>query len=234
MRISIIAAPAALMVLGFAISGCTATQSKDQLIVDQARNTVREMLADDNMPDLRFQMKNAKAVLIVPSAFKAGFLFGGEGGDGVLLRRVAGGWSDPAFYTLGTGSFGLQAGVQQSETILLIMNDKALNALLKTPVKFGGELSVAVGPEGGGITGATTAGLGADVLSFSKSRGLYGGITLTGAYAQPRQDLHKAFYGRELSPEEIVDKRAPTNPAADALRAALGSIPALPAKAAPR
>lgn len=228
------AALAAILAMGLALSGCASTQSnqrqsKEQRIVDQARLTAKNMLGDEHMPDLRLHMKTAKAVLIVPSAFKAGFLFGGEGGDGVLLTRTKqGGWSDPAFYTIGSGSFGLQAGVQQSQTMLLIMNEKALNALLKTPVNFGGSLSIAVGPAGGGITGATTAGLGADVLSFSKARGLYGGLTLTGAYAQPRQDLHKAFYGKELLPRDIVARRSASNPALESLRAALATVPLPP------
>jgi len=219
-----IATVAVLSTVGPLAVPAHADSSDGQLLVDQAKLTAQNLLNDKDMPDLRYWMKRAKAVLIVPSLLKAGFLVGAEGGSGVLLTRDAKGvWSYPAFYTLGAGSFGLQIGLKSSETIFLIMSDGGLQALLENPVKLGADVSMAVGPVGGGVSGATTTNLRSDVYSFSKSKGLFGGISFDGAVAVPRNDMNEAFYGKPANSKEIVLQRMFANKSADSLRRSLRS-----------
>src|SRR3546814_1574062 len=115
-------------------------------------------------------MRRAKAVMIFPSLLKGAFFIGGEGGSGVLLTRdPQGNWSNPAFYTMGTVSFGLQFGGQSSEAILVVMTDAGLNAIIEDQVKLGADLSAAAGPIGVGASAATTTAAGADIYTYSRS-----------------------------------------------------------------
>jgi lipid-binding SYLF domain-containing protein len=162
-------------------------------------------------------------VLVVPSLIKGGFILGAEGGSGVLLARDARGqWSGPAFYTLGTGSIGLQAGVQDSEVILVIVTEKGLNAILDKSFKLGADASVAAGPIGGaGVAAATTAGLGADIYAFARTRGAFAGISLEGTAVVRREAWNKAYYGKAVDPRAILIQRQLSSPGADRLRRAL-------------
>ena len=120
--------------------------------------------------------------MICPRVFKAGFIFGGEGGACVLLARAGNGtWSYPAFYGMGSGSFGLQIGIQDAEFIMMIMTEKGLHAMLDSQFKLGADASLAVATIGVGVQGSTTGALGADIVAFSQSRGLFGGISLEGS-----------------------------------------------------
>ena len=121
-------------------------------------------------------------MLISPSITRAGFVVGGSGGDALLLARDDGGrWAGPAFYNMGTASVGFQAGVDQSEVVILVMNEKALDALLSRSVKLGGDASVAAGPVGVGASGTVNA----DMITFSRSKGLFAGVSLEGAVISP-------------------------------------------------
>lgn len=200
--------------------------SEAQQLVDKAKLTAEKMLNDPQMPTLRNWMKNAKGVLIVPSFLKAGFIIGGAGGSGVLLSRDASGnWSAPAFYTIGEGSFGLQAGVQDAEMMLVVMTDRGLNALIKSEVKLGADASIAVGEIGTGVEGSTTAGLGKDILTYSKTSGLYGGVSVEGAWVRARETLNSEYYGRSATPRAIVVERQYNNNGANELRGVLALAP---------
>lgn len=185
-------------------------------VVTQARATFQDFVNDPNMRWFRDHIKKAKAVLIVPSLVKAGFIFGGSGGTGVLLAEHAdrGEVSYPAFYTVGSVSYGLQIGAEVAQVVMLIMTEKGLNSLLTTKVQLGGDVSVAAGPVGAGAQAAT-----ADVIQFSRAKGVFGGLTLEGAVVAIRDGLNEAYYGKKVLTTDILITRSVRNPQADALRA---------------
>lgn len=216
-------------VLGLLVAGASLAaarpalaQSEQQALVDQATLTVNEILGDPNFKDGLDLLRRARAVLIVPRRFRAGFIIGGEGGGGVLVGRDgSGSWTSPAFFGLGSGSVGLQIGIQDAQVIMLIMNDKALNAILDSQFKFGADASIAVATIGAGIAGGTTGALGADLVTISKTRGLFAGAALEGTLLTSRSEWNRAYFGRDASARQIVVGAEVHNPGADGLRAAL-------------
>ncbi len=213
---------AAILLLGLAAPSAKA-QGEQEKLVSNAAATVERLRGDESFAQLVPMFARAKAVLIVPSLIKAGFILGGEYGTGVLLaRRDDGTWSDPAFYTLGAGSLGLQAGIQDSEVLFTIMTDKALAALLGSAVKFGTDVGIAFIAIGGGWEASTTANLGADVYAFSHAVGLFGGGSLEGAVVRARATWNAAYYGNAASADDILLRKPAIHPQAESLRAALG------------
>ncbi len=196
-------------------------KSDAQSIVDKSRATFTDLVSDENYVWLRDYLKNAKAVLIFPQVLKGGFFLGGSGGTGVLLIRndVTGNWSDPAFYTVGSVTFGLQFGGEAAEVIMVAESQKGVDSLLSSSVKLGGDVSVAIGPIGGGAKGAVSIPeVRADFVSFSRSKGLYGGLNLEGSVLQVRDSLNNAYYGKKVSPGDILLKKAGGEADADELR----------------
>jgi len=182
-------------------------------LVENAKFTLQNFMCDDQMGPFRDLIQKAQAVLIVPGLLKGAFIVGASGGSGVLMVRdkETDKWSQPAFYTIGSGSFGLQIGGQSSEVILLAMTERGVRAFLGTSFKLGADAGIAAGPIGAGVS-AATANLSADILSFSRSKGLYGGISLDGAVVAVRDSLNHAYYGKEVSPAEILVSRDVKNP----------------------
>lgn len=213
----------ALLAAGTMLSTRAAlAQAEQQALVDQATLTVNEMLGDPNFKDAVEMLRRARAVMVMPRVFRAGLIIGGEGGGGVLLGRDgSGSWSSPAFFGVGAGSVGLQIGVQDAQVIMMIMNDKALNAVLDSQFKFGADASIAVATIGAGISGGTTAALRADIVTISKTRGLFAGAALEGTLLSSRSEWNRAYFGRDASARQIVIGAEVHNPAADGLRAAL-------------
>jgi SH3 domain-containing YSC84-like protein 1 len=196
--------------------------SDQQQIVDHAKVTIGDMRSDKSFGNSLSLIKEAKAVMIVPELVKGGFFVGGEGGSGVLLvKSAAGGWSYPAFYTVGAASFGLQIGLEEAELVLFVMSDKALKAWMKNEVKLGAKAGLTVLVVGSNAEAAATTNAGVDVIAWAKAKGAYAGITLEGSLIKPRESYNTAYYGKEFSAEQIVLKDAATNPAADPLRTAL-------------
>lgn len=183
-----------------------------QELVEEARITFEKLTTSPDFAELPSYLKRSKAVMIFPNLFKAGFGIGGEGGTGVLMVRGASGWSPPAFYTLAAGSLGLQVGGQLSETIFTIMNEKALDAVLDNQMKLGGDVSAAAGPVGKGIGADTTTNFGADVYTFAKTSGLFGGVSFEGAGMLKKDSWNRAYYGEGASPYAIVIQRKFQNP----------------------
>jgi lipid-binding SYLF domain-containing protein len=140
-------------------------------------------------------IEKAQAIAVFPSVVKAAFIFGGREGKGVISRRTAAGWSTPAFFNLGGGSFGAQIGANKTDYVLLIMNEKGLNGLLGDKFEIGGELGVAAGPVGREASAATDAQLNAEILTYSRSKGLFAGVALKGTAITPDNNLNEAFYG---------------------------------------
>ena len=193
-----------------------------QELVNKARLSFESLLRDPNMTWFREHLKDAKGILIVPQLLKAAFFVGGSGGSGVLIAHdeKSGEWSEPAFYTVGSGSFGLQFGAEASEVVLLIMTQRGVEALLTSTLKLGGDASVAIGPVGGGVQGAT-ANLSADILSFARSKGLFAGISLEGAVVAARDDWNNAYYGKVVRPLDILMNRSVSNSHSAELRATI-------------
>lgn len=150
-------------------------------------------------------LDKAAAVAIFPSTLKAGFIFGGHRGKGVISARNAQGeWSTPAFLTLTGGSFGLQIGAQSVDLILVIMNRRGLEKLLQNEFKIGGDVSAVVGPIGRDIEASTDLTLHAEILSYSRTRGLFAGITLKGSTIRADRDANKRFYGYPFGSGQLV------------------------------
>ncbi len=203
-------------------SGQTAAAANEQALVDHARSTVEAIKVDPNFSNFNSLLRQAKAVIVVPSLVKAGLIVGGEGGSGVLLARNAQGrWSSPAFYNLGAASLGLQIGAQVSEVVLLVMNNRALDKLLKDRVTLGGDVSVAAGQSGSTLEARTTTNVGSDIYAFARNKGLFGGLTLEGGWLVPNQDMNRAYYGTGANAHDIVIDQKYDNPGADPLRSSL-------------
>jgi SH3 domain-containing YSC84-like protein 1 len=200
---------AAVLLVAAAPGAVAANEEDAQGTVDKARVTFGGFMRDKDYEWLRENVKNAKGVLIYPQVLKAGFILGGSGGTGVLLARdgKAEDWSNPAFYTLGSVSFGLQIGGEAAEVVVLVMSQKGVDSLLTSNFKLGGDTSIALGPVGAGAKADITA----DFISFAKSKGLYAGLNLDGSYIGVRDSLNKAYYGREASPVDIIVKRSVSN-----------------------
>ena len=190
-----------------------------QEVVDNATKAVQEMGADPSMQWFRDNVQKARAVVVVPTLVKAGFIFGGSGGNGVVMTRGGKSWSHPSFVTLASVTFGLQAGAQGGQLILLAMTDKGRNAVLSNKFQLGGDASVAAGPVGAGAQAATT-----DILAFSRSAGLFGGITAEGGTIAVRDKWNGQYYGEGTRPVDILETRNKTNPGAEKLRVKMASV----------
>jgi lipid-binding SYLF domain-containing protein len=184
-----------------------------QRLVDRSRITLEEFVADEQMgPPLRALLQRAQAVLIYPQVLRGAFVVGASGGSGTLVARDAKTetWGGPAFYTIGQASFGLQAGGDASQVVLVALTERGMTALLTTRVTLGGNISVAVGPVGAGAA-AATAGLSADIVSYSRNRGLYAGVSLEGAVVATRGSLNRAYFGKAVTPTDILVRRSVKN-----------------------
>ncbi len=150
---------------------------------------------------------DAKCIAIVPSMKKGGFVVGAAYGKGVASCRTANGWSAPAFFAVKGGSFGFQIGAQEVDLVMLIMNDGGMRNLLASKFKLGADASVAAGPVGRQAEGATDWKMRAEVLTYSRARGVFAGITLSGAVISQHQDDTRAFYGRMVPFRTILTGR---------------------------
>jgi lipid-binding SYLF domain-containing protein len=141
-------------------------------------------------------LDKAEAVAIFPEVINAAFMVGGRGGTGIISRRTSTGWSAPAFFKVGGGSFGAQVGAEKIDMIMLIMNDEGLQGLLKDKFELGGEASVAGGPVGRTASATTNALMDAAILSYSRSKGLFVGVSLKGTVINPDDDKNQSVYQR--------------------------------------
>ena len=189
---------------------------KQQLLVDQARITFKSFMIDKNMAWFREHMNKAKGFLIIPDLLQGAWFIGGSGGRGVLVvkDKATGDWSQPAFYTIGSLSLGIQFGGEKSEIIMMVFTQKGLDRLYSSSFKFGGDASIAAGPVGGGAK----ADVMTDFVSFVRSKGAFAGISMEGAIVKVNQDWNQAYYGKRVSPLGIVEKKLVSNPGSAPLR----------------
>jgi lipid-binding SYLF domain-containing protein len=149
-------------------------------------------------------LNDAKCILVVPDLIKGGFIVGGKHGRGVATCRTPNGWSAPAFVSVGGGSFGLQAGVQGVDLIMLVMNDQGLQQLLSGKFEVSGEGSAAAGPVGRHVSAATDWKMDAKVLTYSRAQGVFAGLTIEGAVIQQDKDSTRAIYGKQIPFRSIL------------------------------
>ena len=185
--------------------------SEPEQLVDRSRITFQSMMSDNQYPSLVDLSSRAKAIVIVPNLIRAGFFFGGRGGNAVMLVRDEDGhWSPPAFYTIGGLSFGLQFGGQTSELVVTVMTERGLNALLDRQVTLGGDAGLAIGELGRGVNAATGIGYKSDLYAFARSEGLFVGVSLEGSVIAPRHTWNQQLYGQGATPRSILIEHAST------------------------
>jgi lipid-binding SYLF domain-containing protein len=158
-------------------------------------------------------LEKAECVAVFPDVLKAGFIVGGRGGRGVASCRVGNTWSAPIFLNLGGGSFGLQIGAQATDFILLIMNKEGVDSLLKSKFELGGDASVAAGPVGRQAGASTDARFDAQMLSYSRSKGLFAGLELKGVVIKTDEGDMRDAYGRDVTAKEVLQKNKVSAPA---------------------
>ena len=202
-----------------AMTGPALAQSEQQQLVDKAQATLSNFIRDPDMDWLQRHLGDAKGVLIAPTVVKAGYIFGGSGGRAVLFTRNAQNdrWDGPAFYNVGAASIGFQAGIAVSETVTLVMTEKGINSLMAPSFKLGGDASIAVGPVGAGAN----SDIMSDFVAFSRSKGVYGGLNLEGSIIAVADDWNRTYYGRNVTPIDIVVTPNVHNPDADRMAADL-------------
>ena len=208
---------ASIVVIAGALSGCatqTVSPAEPERLVADARTTLSNFIRDPDQTWIQDNLSRARAVLIAPQIVRAGFIFGGSGGRGVLVARDGRVWAGPAFYNLATASVGFQAGVDVSEVIIVVMTDKGLNSLLASTFKVGADASIAAGPVGAGARSTITA----DLISFTRAKGVWGGVNLDGTVVSTNIPWNDAFFGgNNLLPPDILIRRSVTSPKASAL-----------------
>ena len=209
-----------MMSMLIATSGVALAQTDQQNLVNNAEKSLSNFMRDPDMTWLQQNIGRAKAVMIAPELVKAGFIFGGSGGRAVTLARdpKSGKWVGPAFYTMATASVGFQAGISVSEAVTLVMTEKGLNSLLSTSVKLGGDASVAAGPVGAGAKSDVVA----DFITFSRSKGVYGGLNLDGTVISITNDWNELYFQKKgILPPDILVRMTAHNKGADRLIAAV-------------
>ena len=169
---------------------------------------------DKGIPDE--VLSNAKCILVVPDLIKGGFIFGGKHGRGVASCRTASGWSAPAFVSVGGGSWGLQIGVEDVDLVMLVMNDQGFQHLLSSKFALTGEGSVAAGPVGRHASAGTDWKMNTEMLTYSRSKGVFAGLTLEGAVVEQDNDSTQAIYGKHMMFRNILSGKASTPKSADA------------------
>ncbi len=207
------------VLLAATLAGC-ATQavspSEPEKLVNDAQTTLSNFLRDPDQTWIQENLGRAKAVMIAPQIVRAGFIFGGSGGRAVLVARDGRTWAGPAFYNLATASVGFQAGLDVSEAIIVVMTDKGMNSLLSSSFKLGGDASIAAGPVGASARSTVTA----DLITFTRAKGIYGGLNLDGTVVSTNIPWNDAFFGKtNLLPPDILIRRTATSPKAAGLLA---------------
>jgi lipid-binding SYLF domain-containing protein len=172
--------------------------------LENATNVLHEIMA---MPDKGVPeevLEHAKCIAVVPHLVKAGFIFGGKGGKGIATCRTANGWSAPAFITISGGSWGLQIGVEAVDLVMIIQNEKGMQKLLSSNFQIGADASAAAGPVGRHAQAGTDWKLDTEILTYSRAKGAFAGITLEGASIRQDSDSRRAIYGRNVTTRALL------------------------------
>jgi len=203
---------AAMAALGASAAADLSTRETERIA--EAAAVLREIHAVPEKDIPRDLWYKAACVLVVPSLKKAAFVFGGEYGKGLMSCRRDGAWSAPVFMQIGKGSWGLQIGAQSIDLVLLVMNDRGMEKLLGNKVSLGAEASVAAGPVGRDARAATDAQLKAEILSYSRTQGLFAGINLSGGVLKSDDDDNQDLYGPKVTARDVLMKAGVAAPPA--------------------
>ncbi len=189
--------------------GIAQAATPEARIADSAK-ILREMAKQNDASTMADLIRDAKGIAIFPSVVKAGFVLGGRYGEGLLLKRdpQSGNWYGPNFLTIAGASWGIQIGIQSTALVLVITNDRGMQGFMGDNVTLGGDLAVAAGPVGRSAQAATDSRLKASIYSYSMSKGLFAGLSLEGAVVDTDQDANKAYWKKEMSPQQILARRA--------------------------
>ena len=198
---------------------CAFAASAREDSVDRLQRSVTVLHAIMTTPDKGIPeevLSNAKCILVVPDLIKGGFVFGGKHGRGVATCRTAAGWSAPAFVSVGGGSWGLQIGIEDVDLVMLVMNEQGLQHLLSSKFELTGEGSVAAGPVGRHASAGTDWKMNTEMLTYSRSKGVFAGLTLEGAVVEQDNDSTHAIYGKHMMFRNVLSGKATTPRSADA------------------
>jgi lipid-binding SYLF domain-containing protein len=200
----------------------TAREATDDRLI-HAGAVLREIMAapDNGIPDE--VMHHAKCIAVVPHLLKGGFVFGAENGRGVATCRTADGWSAPAFFTVTGGNWGLQIGVEGIDLVMVIQSDKGMDRLINSKFEIGADASVAAGPVGRHASADTDWKMNAEILTYSRARGIFAGITLNGAAVRRDDDSTEAIYGHEIPTRDLLTGAVPPPPEAHAFLDAISN-----------
>jgi len=215
-----------LLLIGFMglVGTCAWTGSAREDSVARLQSSVDVLHAIMATPDKGIPeevLSNAKCILVVPDLIKGGFIFGGKHGRGVASCRTSDGWSAPAFVSVGGGSWGLQIGVEGVDLVMLVMNDQGFQHLLSSKFQLTGEGSAAAGPVGRHASAGTDWKMNTQVLTYSRSKGAFAGLTLEGAVVQQDDDSTRAIYGKNMKFRNILSGKVSTPKSADAFMKAV-------------
>ena len=209
------------------VAAAPAWAETPQVLVDEARATVEQLVADPSFENLKDLLARSRGVVVVPELYKAGFIIGGEAGRAVILARDinTGEWSYPAFMTIASGSVGLLIGASVSQIVMVVMTDQGMEAMLSDKVDVGGDASVAAGPVGVNIEAATTStAFNQDIYAYGTGQGLFAGVAIEGAILIPDEDANQLYYGEAATTREVVQAGTVSNSDADGLRDALTGL----------
>jgi len=206
----------ALIIGALALANCNLWASARQDTIERLHMASNVLLALTNTPDKGIPedvMNSAKCIVVFPHLLKAGFIFGGEHGRGVATCRTSTGWSAPAFVSIGGGSWGLQIGVEGIDLVMLVMNDHGLQHLLTNKFELGGDASASAGPVGRETSASTSVMANSEILTYSRSRGAFAGITLDGSVVEQDHDSTDAIYGHNTDFHRVLagDVKAPAS-----------------------
>ena len=212
-----------LMVLSSVLAGTLALASAREDSTERLRLSTEVLQAIMAAPDKGIPeevLASAKCMMVIPHLIKGGFIFGGEHGRGIATCRTSNGWSAPAFVSVGGGSAGLQIGLEGVDVVMLVMNERGLQHLLSSKFELSADGSVAAGPIGRHASAGTDWKLNAEVLTYSRSKGVFAGLTLNGAVVEQDDDSTRAIYRSKLSFRTVLSgKTEPPAVAAEFMRA---------------
>lgn len=195
-------------VLVLTVSGTSFAAATADSIISGAVSIIEEMSSQGDVSSMADTVNASRAIAIVPSMVKAGFIIGGEYGEGLILRHENGKWYGPSFYNIGGGSFGFQAGVQSVALLLSVSNERGVGAFTGSKTKLGGDFSIAAGPVGRRAEAATDAQIKASIYSYSIAKGLFAGVSLDGSVISISVKRNKEYWGDKVTAKEALNKPA--------------------------
>ena len=194
--------------LALIFAGASFAATSPESIIDDALSMLKEISSEEDVSSMADTVRTSHAIAIVPSMVKAGFIIGGEYGEGLILRHKDGKWYGPSFYNIGGGSFGFQIGAQSVALLMAVINEKGVGAFTGSKTKLGGDIAIAAGPVGRRAEAATDAQAKASIYSYSMSKGLFAGLSLEGSVISISVKRNNEYWGGKVSAKEALTKPA--------------------------